>query len=192
MIHLRIATFLTLWISSTMHAADDPRPDTMHATEPQIHPTWLWFATQLVPSPQWSLLEHGGSRFGLRWQATPVLYSFGINRKLSPWRWFIVEPFIRQSGSIELFCSPEYANLGDAGQTPWMFRSGFRGYIPLWQHGEYLSASGAASYAMAGGTRGMSYEAGLYGFAGIVGLQVTYTPVFTSAPWIFTIRLRYF
>jgi hypothetical protein len=115
-----------------------------------------------------------------------------MNKKLSPWRWFIVEPYVRQSGSIELFCSPEYLNLRDVGYSSWLLRSGLRGYIPLWQHGEYLSTSGAASYAAAGPLHGVSYEAGIYAFAGIVGLQATYTPAFTEARWIFTIRLRYF
>ena len=163
-----------------------------HATEPDIRPTFLWCATQFVPSPQWSLLAQDGLHFGLRWQVTPVLYSFGINRKLSPWRWFVVEPFVRQVGSIEVFCSPEYMNLKEYDNARWSFRTGLRGYIPIWQHGEYLSASVGSSYFVLGGERGASYEAGLYFFAGIVGMQTTYSPSLTNAPWIFTLRLRYF
>ena len=115
-----------------------------------------------------------------------------MNRKLSPWRWFVVEPFVRQVGSVELFCSPEYVNLKEDTNSRWSFRTGLRGYIPIWQHGEYLSASAAGSYFVLGRERGVSYEAGLYFFAGIVGMQTTYSPSLTNAPWIFTLRLRYF
>ncbi len=147
---LRIMSFLIACGCSSLFAGEDALPASAHATEPDIHPTLLWFVTQIVPSPQWTLVEHDGLRFGLRWQATPVLYSFGINRKLSPWRWFIVEPYVRQSGSVELFVSPEYVNLDYIGYAPWLLRTGVRGYLPLWQHGEYLSASGGAAYTTAG------------------------------------------
>lgn len=192
MSRLRTVCLLVIGLCGTTSAGEGPHSAAGQATEPEIHLTFLWLATQLVPSPQWFLLDHDGLRFGMRWQATPVLYSFGINRKLSPWRWFIVEPYVRQSGSIELFCSPEYVNLGSIGYPSWLFRTGVRGYFPLWQHGEYLSASGAASYTTMGAARGVGYEAGIYAFAGIIGLQTTFTPVFTDARWSFSIRVRYF
>jgi len=103
-----------------------------------------------------------------------------------------VEPFVRQVGSLELFCSPEYVNLKEYDNARWSFRTGLRGYIPIWQHGEYLSASVASSFFVMGSKRGASYEAGLYFFAGIVGVQTTYSPSLTDAAWIFTLRLRYF
>jgi hypothetical protein len=178
--------------ADTVLCGEDPSRATPRATEPAIRPTLLWGAAQLVPSPQWSLLAHDGLRFGLRWQVTPVLYCFGINRKLSPWRWFVVEPFVRQVGSLEIFCSPEYASLKELDNARWSFRTGLRGYIPILEHGEYLSASLASSFFVLGGKRGTSYETGLYFFAGIVGVQTTYSPSLSEAPWIFTLRLRYF
>ena len=189
---LRILVCIVCSVCLCVHPSKAADPSLEHATEPAIHPTLLWFASQLVPSPQWSFVDHAGARFGLRWQATPMLFSFGINKKLSAWRWFIVEPYVRQSGSIELFWSPEYVNLHDVEYSQWAFRSGLRGYIPLWQHGEYLSASAATSYAVSGAARGISYEAGLYAFAGIAGVQVSYTPSFTRARWMLTLRVRYF
>ena len=113
-------------LAGTAHCAEETVQAGAHASEPDIHPTLLWCAIQLVPSPQWSLLAHDGLRFGLRWQVTPVLYSFGINRKLSPWRWFVVEPFVRQVGSAEIFCSPEYVNLKELDNARWSFRTGLR------------------------------------------------------------------
>jgi len=99
---------------------------------------------------------------------------------------------VRQSGSVELFFTPEYLNLEDSFNEKWLFRCGVRTYFPLWQRGEYLSASLAASYYNFNGENGISYEAGIYLFAGILGFQTTYSPTFTSSEWIFTIRLRYF
>lgn len=186
------AFFFSCCFASATHCGEDSLRVRPHASEPAIHPTILWFAAQVVPSPQWTAVAHDRLCFGLRWQVTPLLYSFGINRKLSPWRWFIVEPFVRQSGSVEIFFSPEYMNLKDQYGSRWAFRTGLRGYVPLWQHGEYLSGSIGSSYFALGDTRGMSYEAGVYFFAGIVGVQTTYSPLLSEAPWTFTLRLRYF
>jgi len=160
-------------------------------TEPDIYPSFMWATAQLIPSPEW-VTSADGLRFGMRWQLTPLLYSFGINKKLSPWRYFIVEPLIRQSGSVELFFTPEYLNLEDKLKDKWLFRGGARIYIPLWQRGEYMSASLAVSYYNFNGVNGISYEGGIYLFAGILGFQTTYSPSFTNSEWIFTIRLRYF
>ena len=165
----------------------DPYP----VIEPDIYPSLMWAAVQLIPSPEW-ITSTDGLKFGMRWQVTPLLYSFGINKKLSPWRYLIAEPLVRQSGSIELFFTPEYLNIKDKFKDMWLFRGGARVYIPLWQRGEYMSASLSASYYNFNGINGISYEGGIYLFAGILGFQTTYSPSFTNSEWIFTIRLRYF
>jgi hypothetical protein len=161
-------------------------------SEPDIHPSSLWIASQFIPSPQLISVKDDGLKFGLRWQVTPLLYSFGINRKLSPWRYFVVEPLVRQNGSIELFFSPEWLNVTDNLETDWLFRGGLRAYFPLYRRGEYLSGSLSASYHNFNGDQGISYEAGIYLFFGILGFQATYSPDLKNAPWIFTLRLRYF
>lgn len=160
-------------------------------TEPDIYPSFMWATAQLIPSPEWVTFADG-LKFGMRWQVTPLLYSFGINKKLSPWRYFIAEPLVRQSGSVELFFTPEYLNLEEKLKDKWLFRGGTRVYIPLWQRGEYMSASLAASYYNFNGVNGISYEGGIYLFAGILGFQTTYSPSLTNSEWMFTIRLRYF
>lgn len=160
--------------------------------EPDIHPTPLWGAMQLIPSPQWAVPSNGHSSFGLRWQVTPLLYSFGINRKLKPWRYLISEPLTRYNGSVEWFVSPEYFGGGAGEDSNWMFRTGIRAYVPLLQHGEYLAASAGGSYFRHGNDKGASYEGGIYIFFGILGLQATYTPSYPKAPWILTVRIRYF
>lgn len=162
------------------------------ATEPGIHPTLLWAVIQLVPSPQWISTKSEGLNYGFRWQLTPLLYSWGINRKLSPWRILISEPYVRQSGSAELFFSPEYLNLASDFKNKWLFRWGLRAYFPLVQHGEYLSVSLGSSFFNFNGRSGISYEGGIYLFAGVVGTQVTYSPKLVNSEWLFTIRIRYF
>ena len=161
-------------------------------TEPKVYPSSLWISSQLIPSPEFISVKDDRLRFGLRWQVTPLLYSFGINRKLNPWRYFVVEPLVRQNGSIELFFTPEWLNVTDKFKTNWLFRAGLRTYFPLYRRGEYLSGSLAASYYNFNGDQGISYEAGIYLFFGILGFQVTYSPEMKTSPWIFTLRLRYF
>jgi hypothetical protein len=161
-------------------------------TEPNVYPSSLWITSQFIPSPQFISLKDDGLKFGLRWQITPVLYSFGINRKLSPWRFLVAEPLVRQNGSIELFLTPEWLNIRGKFKTNWLFRGGLRAYFPLYRRGEYLSGSVATSYYNFNGEQGISYEAGIYMFFGILGFQVTYSPEMKSAPWMFTLRLRYF
>jgi hypothetical protein len=159
---------------------------------PNVYPSRLWISSQFIPSPQLISVQDEGLKFGLRWQVTPVLYSFGINRKLSPWRFLVAEPLVRQNGSIELFLTPEWLNLTEKFKTNWLFRTGIRAYFPLYRRGEYLSGSVATSYYNYNGEQGISYEAGIYLFFGILGFQATYSPDMKTSPWIFTLRLRYF
>ena len=184
---------ILLLASSVLVASDkiDVADSTQAPTEPNIHFSWLWGVAQLIPSPEW-ITTSTNAKFGMRWQVTPLLYSFGMNKKLSPWRYFITDPLARQSGSAEIFFTPEYLNIENKFNDKWLFRGGLRFYIPLWQKGEYASLSLASSYYNFNGSNGISYEAGVYLFAGILGFQTTYSPNFTNSEWIFTIRLRYF
>ncbi len=190
--HLKIILLL-IFIGSTQYAKnlDSVLDSNRTVTEPNIHFTWMWGVAQLIPSPEW-ISSNTGAMFGMRWQVTPLLFSFGINKKLSPWRYFITDPLARQSGSAEIFFTPEYLNIENKFKDKWLFRGGLRFYFPLWQKGEYASFSLATSYYNFNGNNGISYEAGIYLFAGVLGFQTTYSPNFTNSEWIFTIRLRYF
>jgi hypothetical protein len=164
----------------------------MEATNPAIEPTVPWALVQLVPSPEIAAGD-GAAHFGLRWQVTPLLYSFGIHRGLSPWRSLIVEPLVRQSGSIEAYLSPEYVGAGGNFGEHWLLRPGVRTYFPLAQHGDNLSFSLGGSAFWFRGRWGGSVEGGLYAFFGILGLQLTYSPgPDLPVTWITTLRVRYF
>jgi hypothetical protein len=196
----QIAIFVLLFISvivvqdleAEQWKINDSTNVQFKVTEPKVYPSSLWISSQFIPSPEFISIKDNGLRFGLRWQVTPVLYSFGINRKLNPWRFFVVEPMVRQNGSVEFFFTPEWLNVTNKFKTNWLFRGGIRAYFPLYRRGEYLSGSLATSYYNLNGDQGISYEAGLYLFFGILGFQVTYSPEMKTSPWIFTLRLRYF
>ncbi len=161
--------------------------------EPSVHPTLPWVATQLVPSPELAGGRHAGPQFGLRWQVTPLLYSWGVHRGLSPWRFLVAEPFVRQSGSLELYFTPEYfPGWGSSFGDGWMARTGVRTYLPLVAHGESLSTSVGASHFYFAGRSGAAFEVGAYALSGIVGVQITASASPSPFAWIATLRLRYF
>jgi hypothetical protein len=186
------------WLSSVLPAraaaeeAEHAPPARERPDDPIPTPTLPWAATQLVPSPE--LVDVRGSlRAGVRWQVTPVLYSFGVNRHVTPWRFLIVEPNVRQSGSIESFVSPEVLLLRRRRrELDFGVRSGMRTYFPLLERGATLSCSIGAATTYFDRRAAVAYEAGIYGLYGIIGLQVAYAPSGLPANTMFTLRLRYF
>ena len=179
---LGVAVWLGLSIST---ATGQP------AAEPGVRATPLWFLAQLVPSPEVAYGE-AAARFGLRWQVTPLLYSFGTNRRVRRWRTFVVEPLVRQSGSTEVFLGPEYLSGRPRFSDAWLWRAGLRSYFPLVERGDYLSVSLGTSVFDFAGQVGVAYEVGAYVLFGIVGAQLTWAPRAGPAETIATLRLRYF
>jgi hypothetical protein len=159
--------------------------------EPAVQPTWPWLAGQLIPSPGVAAGPDGAA-LDLRWQLTPVLYSFGVDRRLSPFRFFVVEPIVRQSGSLELHFSPEYLAVPDVLRDRFGFRAGMRAYFPVMHRGDYLSVSVGSSYYRFAFHDGASYEAGVYVLFGMIGLQTQLSPGFDEATLITSLSFRYF
>jgi hypothetical protein len=193
--------------------ADDlptPPPTEVHATPlPEnslaVHsvlpyPTVAWLAAQLVPSPELAIGrqsridEAGGvdktmsTAFGLRWQLTPFLWSWGVHRSQTRWRTVVVDPIARHSGSLELSTSFEYIF---AHISQLIFRPGVRAYFPLVQRGEYLSASLGTSIYAYDGLR-VAYDVGVYTYGGFLGFLMTVAPTHRPLAAIATINLRYF
>ncbi len=142
---------------------------------------------QGVPSPEVGV---GGvsPAAGLRWQLTPLLYSFGLYRKVSPWRTFVVEPLARQSGSIELFFSPEFLA---ARTNEWIARTGVHTTFPLLERGEKLAITIGAGVCF-GSETSADFEGGVSILAGTIGLFLSYAPRVTLAPATLALRLRIF
>lgn len=198
-------------IASAASAADPPPPIEVHRApvpddqelithQPMPRPTPLWVLFQLVPSPELAFgktnqidaFGHNDdairAAFGLRWQLTPALWSFGVHHSQPRWRFFVVDPFARHSGSIELSTSFEYIG----GQFNGVIaRPGVRAYFPILEHGEALSTSIGTSIYAADGLR-VAYDVGAYVLNGFFGLQVTVAPQHQPLATIFTLRLRYF
>lgn len=178
-----------------------PLPDLRLGYHEEIpQPTLAWAAFQLLPSPEVAFGRHRrisptgqaeadhAPAFGLRWQLTPVLWSFGVHPRQSRWRYFVVDPIARHSGSLELSASVEYIG-GHVDRL--LARPGLRVYLPLAQKGEYLSMSlGTSVYAYEGFR--VAYDVGAYILGGFLGLQVTVAPTHAPLAAITTLRLRYF
>jgi hypothetical protein len=171
-------------------AADVVWADAGTARDPDVAPSLEWAIWQLVPSPQLGVGD--GARFGLRWQVTPLLYSFATDARLSRWRWLVAEPIVRQSGSLELFASPEYLALDGGIGARFGVRGGLRAYFGLIGRGDNLSVSLGGSFFHFRDADGFALEAGAYVLFGGLGLVVTHAPTFDAAPWLLTLRLRYF
>jgi hypothetical protein len=150
--------------------------------------TSVWAVAQLLPSP---LLVTSSSHVGggVRWQITPLLYSFGVRAK--PFRALIVEPSVRHSGSVELYGSPEWACCAPDKKTSWLVRAGTRLYLPAIERGETLSFSLGGAYYRAAGGGGGSGEVGVYTLYGVLGLTVTLSPALPRREVITALSIRY-
>lgn len=157
-----------------------------------VHPRFrlAWAIPQLIPSPGF-VVGDTGVHGSMTWQLTPLLYSWAMDKRLVPFRFFIVEPIVRQSGSVELFVSPEYIGRG-AFEDSWGVRGGARAYFPLTERGDGLSWSlGVSAFHFAGETT-PALDAGLYTLFGGLGLLASVQPWATDARAQFTLRIRYF
>lgn len=157
-----------------------------------MRPTLLWAGTQLVPSPELVIAGSGEASFGVRWQVTPLLYSFHVHAGLSPWRMLVAEPLLRHSGSLELFVTPEYVARRALLDTHWIGRAGLRSYFPLASKGESLSISLGASAILARERVGMAAEAGVFSLGGLIGVVVGHSPTPNLRATTVTFSVRYF
>jgi hypothetical protein len=161
------------------------------ATVPGTSLTLPWLVTQLIPSPEIAVGVDGAA-FGLRWQVVPILYSFGIDSRLSPFRAFVVEPLVRTSGSLELFVAPEYLAIEDRLSDRFGFRAGIRAHFPVIEKGDYLSVSLGTAYARFKGRESASYQFGAYLLFGFLGFEQSIMPAFAEARFIGTLNVRWF
>jgi hypothetical protein len=181
------ATLLTLL--SRIALAEDAAPEAPSvAALGKPVSALLWGVAQTIPSP---VLSTDGEvvQGGLRWQLTPLLYSFGVAAR--PWRYFYVSPIARLSGSVELFVAPEWTCCAGGDSDGWLGRAGLRTYLPLLEHGEALAWSLGAS-CWQGVERGVSADLGLYTLFGLVGLVVTVSPGLRGRTFTTALSIRYF
>jgi len=160
-----------------------------HAQAPQNSDklsTWLPY--QAIPS----LTYYSGapnSAFGFEWELAPVLYSFGMNRQISPWYFFIVEPPGRFTGSIELNLAVQ-TFMRKVGSSYFGFSGTVMGFVPLIERGEHLTLNLGVSLYRVGGTTPVFGVVGVSTLFGMVHLNLKHSP--PDNIWITSLEWRVF
>jgi hypothetical protein len=148
--------------------------------------SWLWF--QAVPSMM--VISHpGDTPFAFEWEATPLLYSFGMTRLVSPWYSFKVSEAARFTGSIELKATGQVSTR-KTGSSYFGSSVQLIGHIPLMERGEYLGLNiGVAKYAFAGFSPWFKVVgvSTLFGF-----LEFNFKHSSDPDMWMGTIEFRFF
>ena len=160
-----------------------------------------WGLLQLIPSPTFYQDSNGDNariQFGFKWNITPINISFNPNKYVSPVQIFMVSPVRRITGSAELFVQPElatssliYSNISVFGLSV-----GSRIILPIYEKGENLSFSIGGKYTYRKNCledKNYYYgaEAGLYFFAGMIGLQYTHN-FETKTKYNISFYIKYF
>lgn len=143
-----------------------------------------WGVMQTIPSPVLFQDSNGKDArviFGLRWQITPVNFSFRANRFDSPFQFFMINPVRKFTGSAELFVQPELASDEFENSKLSMFGigAGSRVIIPVSGDGQNISVSLGGKYNYRKDFSGgydhyFGIETGIYFIYGILGVQFNY------------------
>lgn len=143
-----------------------------------------WVLMQAIPSVNYYEDRDNDNtriKFGMQWQVIPFSYSFSTNKYVSPVSSFFIRPVKRFSGSAEIFFQPEFIPGGFkyAELKKFMFKTGVRTVIPVFHRGEYLAFSLGTGYYRQKDNQnniidGITYEAVVYSFFGMLGLKVNY------------------
>ncbi|HMS65014.1 MAG TPA: hypothetical protein PKD83_07145 [Ignavibacteria bacterium] len=117
----------------------------------------------------------------MQWSVTPFNYSFNVNKLISHYSFFKVNPVRRLSGSAEIFVQPTWvtSNFEYSDLNRFFLSTGLRVYIPAIESGEYLAFSVGGKYRIRKNKNGASentygVELSSYTFFGILSLQFDY------------------
>ncbi len=147
-----------------------------------------WLPYQAIPGVM--VISHPGDiPFAFEWEATPLLYSFGMTRKVSPWHSLFVLPPARFTGSIELKMTGQLSTR-KTGRSYFGSSAQLIGHIPLIERGEYLGLNvGVAKYAFAGSSPWFKVlgVTTLFGF-----VEFNFKHSSDPVMWMGTIELRFF
>jgi len=147
-----------------------------------------WLPYQVIPNFTWTTFP-SQTNFAFEWEATPLLYSFGMTKLISPWYALIVEPPARFTGSVEFNISG-VAYTSKPGSSHFGYSAQLLGHLPLIERGEHLALNvGVAKYMVADASP--TFIVG--GFSTLFGL-VHFNLKYSSDPqiWISAIELRIF
>jgi hypothetical protein len=162
------------------------RSQTQLGDRPSGLDTWL----ELQAIPSMMVVSHPSDiPFAFEWEATPVLYSFGMTKLVSPWHSFRVVPPARFTGSIELKVTGQVSTR-KTGSSYFGSSAQLIGHIPLLERGEYLGLNvGVAKYEFAGSSPWFK----VVGVSTLFGF-VEFNFKHSSDPtiWMGTIEFRFF
>lgn len=147
-----------------------------------------WLPYQAIPN----LTFYSGtpnSAFGFEWELAPVLYSFGMNKQISPWYFFIVEPPGRFTGSIELNLAVQTFTR-KVGSSYFGLSGTVMGFVPLIERGEHLTLNLGVSVYRVGDRTPVFGVVGLSTLFGIVHLNLKHSP--PENTWITSLEWRVF
>jgi len=147
-----------------------------------------WLVLQTVPSIT-LFTNPSDIPFAFEWEATPLLYSFGMTKLISPWHSFIVMPPARFSGSVEFKVTGAF-HTRKMGSSYFGSSVQLIGHIPLMERGEYLGLNiGVAKYAYAGSSP-LFTVIGVSTLFGFVEFNLRHS---TNPPlWVGSLDLRFF
>ena len=147
-----------------------------------------WMGVQMIPSPV-LLSTPSATPFGFEWEATPLLYSFGMTKLVSPWYSFLVEPPARFTGSIELVVSGQIFTT-KVGTSYFGGSAHLLGHIPLIEKGEHLGLNiGVAQYSYSD-ARPLFKVLGVSSIFGMLHLNLKHSS--SPAMWMGSLEIRMF
>jgi hypothetical protein len=147
-----------------------------------------WLILQAIPSMTWTSLP-AQTNFAFEWEATPVIYSFGMNKLDLPWHFLKVTQPERFAGSIEFNISTQLYT-SKIGSSHWGFSGQLMIHLPLVERGEYVGLNlGIARYTIAG-MSSTYLIGGISTLFGFLHYNIKYSPA--EIIWMHSIEFRFF
>jgi len=176
-----LARFAALILAASATAAAQGTPSASDRTA-------AWLLYQAVPGVSWTV-RPADAHAALEWEFTPVLRSFGLTKLASPWKFFIVEPPARFTGSVELVTSARVF-FHRVDRSFWGFSAGLIGHIPLVEYGEYLTFDPGVVRHWIAGRPSDFVSGGCSSVFGFLEYNIQYSP--RDRIWVHEIALRMF
>ena len=147
-----------------------------------------WLIMQAVPGVSWTCFP-AQTHFSFEWEATPVLYSWGMTKLDPPLHFFFVTQPERFAGSFEFNISAQLYT-SPVGTSHWGFSGQLLAHLPLVEHGEYAGLNlGVARYNIAGMSSNY-IVGGLSTLFGFLHYNIKYSPI--DKIWMHSIEIRIF
>jgi len=149
-------------------------------------PGWIWYQT--IPGMSWTAHD-AGTNYALEWEVMPLLYSFGLTKRATPWKMLFTEPPARFTGSVEVLIGAQLYTSEFRG-SHWGFSGGALGHVPLIERGEYLALNVGAMRRWIAGVPHDFAVGGASTLFGFIEYNVHYAP--KTEIWVHQVAVRFF